>query len=79
MKIQIVESRFSEIEVDDKFLPLSTGNLKWVETDVDSLLDELEKELKKRGFKIHGEGIPLEEIGIVEIRHDADEGMIMIW
>lgn len=79
MKIQIVESRFSEIEVDDKFLPLSTESPEWVKTDVDSLWNELTKELKNRGFKIHGDGIPYEEIGIVEIRHDADKGMIMQW
>lgn len=75
MKIQIVESRFSEIEVDDKFLPLSTESPEWVKADVDSLA----KELKSRGFQIHGDGIPCEEIGIVEIRHDADRGMIMQW
>lgn len=79
MKIQIEESRFSEIEVDDKFLPLSTENPEWVNTDVDSLWEELAKELKNRGFQIHGDGIPCEEIGITEIRHDADRGMIMQW
>lgn len=79
MKIQIVESRFSEIEVDNKFLPLSTESPEWVKADVDSLWEELAKELKSRGFQIHGDGIPCEEIGIVEIRHDADRGMIMQW
>ena len=51
MKINIVESRYTEIEVDDKFNRLNPSNPNW--KDDDDLYNEFIAELKKHGYKMH--------------------------
>lgn len=72
MKLEIVEARYTTVEVDDKYAELSVNYPNYLCTN-DILWDELCKDLRKKGYKFHEDDeVKDEEIAITEIYSEAD-------
>lgn len=79
MKLEIVEARYTTIEIDDKYRELSVNYPNYLCTN-DNLWEELCEDLREKGYKFHNDNeVKDEEIAITEMYSGADNGAIMEW
>lgn len=77
MKLEIVEARYTVIEVDDKYAELCVNYPNYLCTN-DNLWDELCEDLREKGYKFHEDDeVKDEEIAIAEMYSEADNDAIM--
>lgn len=81
MKIEVVEARYTTVEVDDKFSVLSTESSDFAfDNSNDALFNELKKELAEMGYKFHGdENVDEFEMAIAAVYSANDKGTILEW
>ena len=77
MILEITETRYTNVEVDDKYAVLSTNHPDYSPDNI-TLWNSLAKELKEKGYKFHNES-KNKEIAIAEIYSAIDNGAIMEW